>query len=88
MATLEQLTRGAAVRGILPDGLVTNSDVRWIGTVAVEVTYKDSNGRLGSRFGFLLRDVSAENLDYDVESSLPKTDLLRFLTRALAKEPV
>jgi superfamily II DNA or RNA helicase len=54
MATLEELTRGAAVRGILPDGLVTISDVRWIGTVAVEVTYKDSNGRLGNEL--LYRD--------------------------------
>ena len=35
MATLEELTRGAAVRGILPDGLVTISDVRWIGTAGI-----------------------------------------------------
>lgn len=47
MATLESITRGAAVRGILPEGLVAISDVRWIGTVAIEVTYKDSSGRLG-----------------------------------------
>lgn len=31
MTQLEELTRGAAVRGILPDGIVTISDVRWIG---------------------------------------------------------
>src|SRR3984957_4747150 len=54
MATLEALTRGAAVKGILPDGLVTISDVRWIGTVAIEVTYKDSAGRLGKEL--LYRD--------------------------------
>lgn len=40
MATLEQITRGAAVRGILPEALVAISDVRWIGTVAIEVTGK------------------------------------------------
>lgn len=39
MAHLEDLTRGAAVRGILADGLVTVVDVKWIGSVAIEVTY-------------------------------------------------
>jgi hypothetical protein len=29
--------------------------------------------------GFLPRDVSAENLGYDVESSIPNTGLLRFI---------
>jgi hypothetical protein len=76
MATLEELTRGAAVRGILPDGLVTISDVRWIGTVAVEVTYKDSHGRLGSRLGFLPQAVSTEDLQLDVGASIPKAGLL------------
>jgi superfamily II DNA or RNA helicase len=54
MATLEQITRGAAVKGILPDGIVTISDVRWIGAVAIEVTYKDAGGRLGGEL--LYRD--------------------------------
>ena len=54
MATLESIIRGAAVKGILPEGLVTISDVRWIGTVAIEVTYKDSSGRLGNEL--LYRD--------------------------------
>jgi hypothetical protein len=58
MATLESITRGAAVRGILPEGLVTISDVRWIGTVAIEVTYKDSNGRLGNELLYRDRDPS------------------------------
>ena len=54
MTTLEQITRGAAVKGILPDGIVTISDVRWIGAVAIEVTYKDAGGRLGGEL--LYRD--------------------------------
>src|SRR5438552_4517550 len=54
MTTLEEITRGTAVRGILPEGLVTIGDVRWIGTVAIEVTYKDSAGRLGNEL--LYRD--------------------------------
>ena len=60
MAQLEELTRGAAVRGILPDGLVTISDVRWIGTVAIEVTYKDSSGRLGNELLYRDREPTLE----------------------------
>lgn len=48
MARLEDITRGSAVRGILPDSLVTVIDVKWIGTVAIEATYKDAAGKLGS----------------------------------------
>jgi superfamily II DNA or RNA helicase len=60
MAILESITRGAAVRGILPDGLVTISDVRWIGTVAIEVTYKDSNGKLGNELLYRDREPTLE----------------------------
>jgi hypothetical protein len=145
MATLEAITRGSSVKGILPDGLVTISDVRWIGTVAIEVTYKDSSGRLGNellyrdreqerkfsalppvilggamivpvgllrrlcgeadaapttfaidterselmamqavmaaerKLGYAPRDVSDQNLGYDIESAITGTGLLRFL---------
>ena len=60
MAQLEELTRGAAVRGILPDGLVTISDVRWHGTSVVEVTYKESSGRLGSELLYRDREPTLE----------------------------
>ncbi|GIK11093.1 MAG: RNA helicase [Chloroflexota bacterium] len=60
MATLESITRGAAVRGILPDSLVTISDVRWIGTVAIEVTYKDAGGRLGNELLYRDREPTLE----------------------------
>jgi len=45
MAKLEDLTRGAAVKGILPDCLVTVIDVKWYGSAAVELTYKDPGGK-------------------------------------------
>lgn len=45
MAKLEELTRGASVKGIVPNDLVTVVDAKWIGSVAVELTYKDSAGR-------------------------------------------
>jgi Domain of unknown function (DUF3883)/SNF2-related domain len=54
MAHLEELTRGATVKGILPDSLVTVVDVKWHGSVVVELTYKDASGRLGSEL--LYRD--------------------------------
>lgn len=57
MARLEDLTRGASLRGILPDGLVTIVDVNWYGSEAVELTYKDASGRPGVRL--LYRDDEA-----------------------------
>jgi SNF2 family DNA or RNA helicase len=45
MAKLEDLTRGSAVKGILPDCLVTVIDVKWYGSAAVELTYKDPSGK-------------------------------------------
>lgn len=47
MARLEEITRGSSVKGILPDALVAVIDVKWIGTVAIELTYKDAAGQLG-----------------------------------------
>lgn len=45
MARLEDLTRGASVKGILPDSLVTIVDIKWLGSSVVELTYKDTLGR-------------------------------------------
>lgn len=60
MAQLEDLTRGASVRGILPDRLVTVVDVKWFGTSSVELTYKDPQGRLGNELLFRDREASIE----------------------------
>ena len=54
MARLEDLTRGAAVKGILPDSLVTVVDVKWYGSAVVELTDKDVSGRSGNEL--LYRD--------------------------------
>src|SRR5258708_13489645 len=45
MTKLEDLKRGATVKGILPDSLVTIVDVKWYGSAAVELTYKDPAGK-------------------------------------------
>jgi len=44
---LEDLQRGALVKGILPNNPVTVVDVRWYGSAVVELTYKEATGRLG-----------------------------------------
>ncbi len=46
MARLEDLTRGAFVKGILPNETVTVVDVKWHGSSCIELTYKDSSGRV------------------------------------------
>src|SRR4051812_27683635 len=45
---LEDLTVGASVRGILPDALVTIVNAQWFGSEALELTYKNSAGKLGN----------------------------------------
>jgi len=45
MIRFEDLTRGAMVKGILPDQLVTIVDIKWHGSDVIEVTYKDAFGR-------------------------------------------
>ena len=54
MARLEEVTVGASIKGVLPDGLVTVVAVQWISTVAINLTYRDASGQLGSEL--LYRD--------------------------------
>jgi superfamily II DNA or RNA helicase len=60
LARLEDLTRGAAVAGIMPTGVVTVVDVAWHGSNVVELTYKDQNGRLGSELLYRDREPTLE----------------------------
>lgn len=60
MARLEDLTRGATVKGILPESLVTIVDVQWHGSTVAEVIYKDASGRLGSELIYRDREPSLE----------------------------
>ncbi|EAX48524.1 helicase domain protein [Thermosinus carboxydivorans Nor1] len=60
MARLEELTRGAKVKGLLPDGLATVVDVKWYGTAVVELTYKDPAGRPHSELIYRDRESSLE----------------------------
>ncbi len=60
MARLEELTRGAAVKGILPDALVTVVDVEWHGDVAITLTYRDAAGHLGNEILYRDREPTLE----------------------------
>src|SRR5713226_8428375 len=48
MSTLEDLQPNAAVRGILPDSLVTVVSVQWFGSEALELTYKSPVGKVAN----------------------------------------
>jgi SNF2 family DNA or RNA helicase len=49
MSKLEALQPQASVRGILPDCLVTVVSVRWFGSEALELTYKDPVGQVANQ---------------------------------------
>ena len=46
MGRLEDLTKGARVRGVAPVGVVTVIDAEWIGSDAVSLTYEDDSGNV------------------------------------------
>ncbi|MGH2628030.1 MAG: hypothetical protein ACRDHY_15430, partial [Anaerolineales bacterium] len=48
MTRLDDLTPGASVRGILPDAAVTVVASKWFGSDALELIYKDGEGRVAS----------------------------------------
>src|SRR3990170_1764348 len=48
MSRLEDLQPNAAVRGLLPDSLVTVVSVQWFGSEALELTYKTPAGRVAN----------------------------------------
>jgi len=49
MSRLEDLQPACSVSGLLPDCNVTVENVKWFGSDALEVIYRDSNGRLGNQ---------------------------------------
>ena len=48
LARLEDLTRGAQIKGVRNDGPVEVVDTKWFGTSALELTFKDAQGRPGN----------------------------------------
>jgi superfamily II DNA or RNA helicase len=58
MTRLEDLRRGATVRGILPNGTITVVDAHWHGSDTLELFYRDGNGRVDSQL--LFRDAETQ----------------------------
>lgn len=48
MLKLEQLQNNAAIRGIVPDVLVTVVSIQWFGSEALELTYKTASGKVAN----------------------------------------
>ncbi len=48
MLKLEQLQPNAAIRGVVPDALVTVVTVQWFGSEALELTYKMPTGKVAN----------------------------------------
>ncbi|MCZ6677439.1 MAG: helicase-related protein [Candidatus Poribacteria bacterium] len=83
MPKLEDITRGAVVKGILPDGFVTVVDVNWIGSVAIELTYKESSGKLGNELIYRDREIDLEILESGKPWSFDgDPDLFRLVSEA------
>ncbi|MCA9216610.1 MAG: DEAD/DEAH box helicase, partial [Planctomycetales bacterium] len=84
MASLEEITKDAVVRGILPNATVTIIDAKWHGSDVLEVTYKAADGSLGDEL--LYRD--SESTIELVEGSRPWSftgdgEMLRLVSEAL-----
>ena len=60
MARLEEITKNATVKGILPDCAVTIVDAKWHGENVLEATYKGPDGGLGNELLFRDRESSLE----------------------------
>src|ERR1039458_5122713 len=64
MTRLEDLQPNAAVRGILPDQVVTVVTVQWFGSEALELTYKGASGRLANELLYRHDEARLEILEH------------------------
>jgi hypothetical protein len=78
MATLESLTTGTRVRGLIPDGEVTILAANWIGSNVIDVAYRDHAGRTGSQLVYRDHEASlsvedaGEAWPFDADAALFK----------------
>ena len=83
MVRLEDLKHGAVIRGILPDALITVINAKWIGSAVVELTYKDSQGKLGHELIYRDREADLEILESQQPWSFDgEPDLFRLVSEA------
>ena len=75
MTRLEDLQPTAAVRGILPEQVVTVVSVQWFGSEALELTYKGPSGRVANEL--LFNTLPTVVCDATSWLQLPKSALQR-----------
>jgi hypothetical protein len=88
MIKLEDLQPNAAIRGIMPDGVVTVVSAQWFGTEALELTYKTSARKVANE---LLYRHDEPRLDL-VEHGRPwsfdgDAHRIHYLRRPFQREP-
>ena len=83
MTKLEELTAGTIVRGILPNHHITVINAKWHGSDAVELTYKDTNGKPYTEIVFRddesTLEIVTEGLPWSFDGD---GELLRLLSEA------
>jgi SNF2 family DNA or RNA helicase len=62
MVKLEELKKGALVKGIIPTGPITVIDVKWHGDSVIELTYKDTSGKVENELIYRDREPTLEIL--------------------------
>ena len=67
MTKLEDMTVGANLTGLVGNDTVNVISVKWYGSAAIEITYKDSRGQLGNQIVYREDEARIELL----EKSLP-----------------
>jgi SNF2 family DNA or RNA helicase len=60
MVSLNELRTGTVVRGVLPSGVITVVRIQWFGSDAIELTYKDTAGKLASELIYRDREADLE----------------------------
>jgi SNF2 family DNA or RNA helicase len=63
MIKLEDLRPSAAVRGVLPDSLITVVSVQWFGSEALELTYKSPDGKVANQLLYRHDEARLEVVD-------------------------
>lgn len=88
MIRLEDLQPHAAVRGLLPDCLITVVNVQWYGSEALELTYKTPAGRVAKAVTDYVREEfnRADALENDKRAGTVGF-ALTILQRRLASSP-
>lgn len=83
MARLEDITVGSKVKGLTNNEIASIVAVQWYGNAVLEVTFKDSKGRLANQLIYRENEESIEILDSNLPWSFDADgNLLRLTSEA------